>query len=241
MRILIAEDDPFSLMLLRTFLESANHSVVATKDGNEAWATLERDEPFDLCIFDIMMPDLDGLQLTRRLRADSRFRTQRVILCTALSDRTTVNQAASIGVSHYIVKPYAREHILKQIRRISEEQENSVRFEPLREVSARLGIEADQVVTFLLGLHRDVGGIIAFMRTAAPTAGGPALAMKLNALQGGAINLGARRLAEQLIALENYITSHGGVPEATQIDALESENERVHAVAWKSPVLTPAR
>src|ERR1700710_2114182 len=118
-RILIAEDDPFSLKLLKIILDSAGEfEVVTAKDGAEAWSQLDGGLPFDLCIFDIMMPELDGLQLTNRLRADPRFREQRVGLCTALNDRHTIDLAAALAISYYIVKPYARELVLKQVRRI---------------------------------------------------------------------------------------------------------------------------
>src|SRR5471032_3192102 len=114
MRILIAEDDPYSLQILEMMLAKEKAwQVMSAKSGTEAWTQLQQSPPFDVCIFDIMMPGLDGLQLAGKMRADPRFADRRVMFCTALNDRGTVQQAAALGVSHYITKPYQRENIFR--------------------------------------------------------------------------------------------------------------------------------
>ncbi len=116
-RVLVAEDDPPSLTLLKIILRGAGgFDVVTAVDGRQAWNLIDAGPAFDLCILDIMMPELDGLQLTGRLRADPRFHDQKVLLCTALNDRPTIERAAALGVTHYVVKPYVREHVMRKVR-----------------------------------------------------------------------------------------------------------------------------
>lgn len=116
-RVLVAEDDHPSLILLRIILKGTGEfEVVTATDGEKAWKLLDAGPRFDLCIFDIMMPELDGLQLAGRLRGDPRFHDQKIMLCTAVHDRSTVEQAAALAIRHFVVKPYAREQVLTKVR-----------------------------------------------------------------------------------------------------------------------------
>ena len=203
MRILIAEDDPYSLQILQMMLEKEKAwQVVSAKDGTEAWNLLQQGPPFDVCIFDIMMPGQDGLQLTTRMRADPRFADLRVIFCTALNDRGTVQQAAALRVSHYITKPYQRENIFRQLRRIEEERTSVGRVEPLAKMVERLGIDEDILCGMLRSLQAEVDGFLAPLREAASPAT-PEFSLKANALKGAAANLGAMQMAVRLAALES--------------------------------------
>jgi two-component system chemotaxis response regulator CheY len=226
-RILIAEDDPFSLKLLKMILKSTGeYEVVTAVDGEQAWKVIEAGPAFDLCIFDIMMPGLDGLQLTNRLRADPRFRDQKVMLCTALNDRHTIDQASALAISYYVVKPYSRDNVLKQIRRICGAQIATAQLEPAAQVAARLGVEAGQVSDFLQDLQLEVGQLIALLRANPAWPEGSSPAIRVNALKGAAINLGARSLAMQLAALELRLTSKPPAPDSHQaVEGVEMENE----------------
>lgn len=227
-RILIAEDDPLSLSLLRMILESAKEFTIETaRDGQEAWDRLENSGPFDLCILDIMMPFIDGLQLTGRLRNDPRFRNQRVILCTALNDRAQVTEAAALAVSHYIVKPYSREHVIKQVRRVCQDANSSGHFEDPATVAARLGVDVTQVRTFLQDLHRDTAAL-AFALHANPSLQlDERQALKANSLKGAAVNLGARSVAAQLTLLESQLGDRASTATTQALTGLDVENARL--------------
>lgn len=223
MRILIAEDDPFSRRILQLMLKSEqSYDIVGVADGEAAWAELESGLGFNLCILDIMMPKLDGLQLAARIRKDPRFRQQPIIICTALNDRHTIDQAAALGISHYIVKPYAKEHVLRQVRRVCDETPASVYFETQSAVTARLGVGGTELRMFLQELHHDV------TEFAATCAGGGAVdPHRVNALKGAAINLGARALGLRLGQIE---AAHSGGPAkdpAALLTPLDSEIERL--------------
>ncbi len=202
-RILVAEDDTLSLILLRSMLLSAGEFDVTTStNGAEAWKLIEAGPAFDLCIFDVMMPELDGFELTKRLRDDTRFHDQKIILCTVYSEREKIDQAAALGISHYILKPYARDHVLKQVRRICGAPPAVAQLEPAAEVAGRLGVASQDIATFRLDMHKQLGALLDQLR-AGPT--GPEyvqLNLRINALKGAAVNLGARSLAVQLAAVE---------------------------------------
>lgn len=221
MRILIAEDDPYSLKILRLILASEQrYEVVAVADGEAAWRELEENLGFNLCIFDLMMPGLDGLALTARMRADARFKHQRVMFCSALHDRDTIQQAKALGVSHYIMKPYKQEHVLRQVRHACEETAAAEIFEPLASVSARLGMGTSTVRRLLGELHDDVRAIEAEL-----TAHRSPDAMRIHALKSAALNLGAKALALRLGQLEGVL--HTSVDWSRVAPGIAAETERL--------------
>ncbi len=75
---------------------------------------------FDLGIFDIKMPMVDGLSLLKRLRATPKLKELPVILCTGITERQTVQVAAQFVVQHYVVKPYSGTAMLEKIRAVGQ-------------------------------------------------------------------------------------------------------------------------
>src|ERR1051326_1038641 len=86
MKVLIAEDDPISRRLLQSYLERWEHVVTGAENGAQAWERFQADE-FPLVITDWMMPEMDGLELIRRIRSDERRGYTYVILLTARSQK----------------------------------------------------------------------------------------------------------------------------------------------------------
>jgi PleD family two-component response regulator len=70
-----------------------------------------------LAILDIMMPAMSGLEVLQRIRKDDRFKSLKAILCSALRDRETISQGASLGVEYYILKPFKPDLVLQQVER----------------------------------------------------------------------------------------------------------------------------
>jgi CheY-like chemotaxis protein len=106
MKVLIAEDDPPALELLEKVLGRWGYEVVTATNGEEAWAALRRDDAPALAILDWMMPDVDGLEVCRRLRADPRLRAVYVIILTARSDRDDLVLGLEAGADDYVSKPF---------------------------------------------------------------------------------------------------------------------------------------
>ena|SRR5207249_10496475 len=105
MRILIAEDDTASRLILAQILKQLGHDVTATANGAEAWRVFER-EHVPLLISDWMMPDPDGLELCRRVRAADRGKYTYIILLTALGGKENYLEAMSAGVDDFVTKPF---------------------------------------------------------------------------------------------------------------------------------------
>lgn len=103
MRILIADDDPIIVLDLRQMLESLGYHVVADAGDGVAAVEIARAQKPDVCIFDVKMPAMDGLDAATILAEEG---IAPVILLTAYSDRELVDRAKDAGVFAYLVKPF---------------------------------------------------------------------------------------------------------------------------------------
>lgn len=231
LRILIAEDDKYSLLILRLMLEKEPGWEIATaEDGVQAWEKLVSGGAFDLCIMDIMMPGLSGLQLAARMRADPRFEEQPIIFCTTRNDRSTVQQAAGLSVSHYITKPYMREHIVRQIRRAVSSRSGSSRIEPVAKVAQRLGLEGPQVLELLAGLCAEISTLVGELHASPAMLRSATCGLRINAHKGAAANLGARRLTAELAELEGARAQEGqqaGHEWLSILERVDAENTHI--------------
>jgi CheY-like chemotaxis protein len=117
MKILIAEDNAISQELLKKILITRGHEVVVAGDGRVAWDLLCQGLNPDLAILDIMMPAMSGLEVLQRIRKDQRFKSLRAILCSALRDRETIAQGATLGIEYYILKPFKPDLVLQQVEK----------------------------------------------------------------------------------------------------------------------------
>jgi len=108
MRILIAEDESITRMGLSRMVEDAGHQVVAAPDGRAA-VRLARQTGPDLAILDIKMPRLDGLAAAQRIYQE---RPTPIVLLTAYGDRDLVEQATSLPIMAYLIKPIKERELL---------------------------------------------------------------------------------------------------------------------------------
>lgn len=118
MNVLIVDDNDNCIQLLRQVLQFVPDSQV-TEAGNgcEAWWHLsDPKQGFDLLIADVNMPLVSGLHLTQRIRATPSLKHLRIVLCTGLHDRKTVEAFKQLGIVHYVVKPFSPAVILEKIK-----------------------------------------------------------------------------------------------------------------------------
>ncbi|MFH1336134.1 MAG: response regulator [Candidatus Zixiibacteriota bacterium] len=115
MKILIAEDDEISKKMLQTILIKEGHAIVAVEDGTKALEAIQKSMP-DMLITDWMMPQLDGLELCRRVRASHLPRYVYIILLTALTDKEKITEGLNAGADDYVTKPYDRTELLARVR-----------------------------------------------------------------------------------------------------------------------------
>jgi two-component system cell cycle response regulator len=106
MRILIAEDDVTSRLLLKRVLENWGYEVTATTDGFEALQALQAEDAPRLAILDWMMPGMDGVDVCRRVRSRETLQPPYIILLTALGDKESVVTGLEAGADDYVGKPY---------------------------------------------------------------------------------------------------------------------------------------
>ena len=104
MNILIADDDPVTLRLLSSRLGAWGHTVHQAADGNTAWETI-RSTPIDMVISDWVMPELDGLQLCRRIRELHESSYIYLILISAQNSKADIVRGLESGVDDYVTKP----------------------------------------------------------------------------------------------------------------------------------------
>ena len=104
--VLIADDDEDILALVRATIERSGHEVMAVADGAAALSAMAERRP-DLAVLDIAMPELDGLEVLRRLRADDATRDLPVILLTAQAQAADVERGFATGASAYVRKPFS--------------------------------------------------------------------------------------------------------------------------------------
>ncbi|WP_394620486.1 response regulator transcription factor [Lentzea sp. JNUCC 0626] len=111
-RILVAEDDPKQSHLIRAYLEHEGHSVLVARDGRAA-IDLARARTPDLVVLDVMMPEVDGLDVCRVLRAESQVP---ILMLTARSTEADLLLGLDLGADDYVVKPYSPRELVARVR-----------------------------------------------------------------------------------------------------------------------------
>ncbi len=110
MRVLIAEDDAVSRLMLRRSIEQLGHEVLVATDGTDAWDLYRRHE-VDVIVSDWLMPGMDGLDLCRRVRASQRETYTYFMLLTSLEGKQHFMQGMQAGADDYLTKPLDREEL----------------------------------------------------------------------------------------------------------------------------------
>ena len=106
MRILIAEDEATTRLLLAAVLRKNGFEVVEAENGAEAWAALQRPDAPSLVILDWMMPEMDGLEVVRRVRARPAEHPPYLIMLTARGDKADLVEGLDAGANDYLAKPF---------------------------------------------------------------------------------------------------------------------------------------
>ena len=115
--ILVVDDDDFQHKLIARLLESQPYQLEFASSGSEALNALDRVRP-DAILMDLAMPDMNGLEVTRQLKANPKTEPIPVIMITGNSERQTVLSGLEAGVADYIVKPFDRSALIAKLARL---------------------------------------------------------------------------------------------------------------------------
>ncbi|MBN2707073.1 MAG: SpoIIE family protein phosphatase [Deltaproteobacteria bacterium] len=141
MKILIAEDERVSRRLLQSRLEKWGYEVTAAEDGRQAWEIFQ-EQHFPMVISDWMMPNMDGLELLRRIRSSERPGYVYTILLTARSEKEDILAGMDSGADDFIAKPFDKDELLARLkvgRRITDlERDLAQRNHELQKINQRM-------------------------------------------------------------------------------------------------------
>ena len=114
--VLVVDDNPANMRLLRVLLEAEGFQVTCAADAEQAQAALCGALP-DLILMDIQLPGMDGLELTRRLKLDPRTAGVTVVALTAYAMKGDEQRMRAAGCDHYVSKPVDVDALPDQLRR----------------------------------------------------------------------------------------------------------------------------
>lgn len=120
--ILVCDDDPLLVDIVKFRLASRGYAVEVATDGADALERIESTPP-DAIVLDCMMPILDGLQVLRRLRDDPDTRDIPVVMLSARKQEADVVGALELGARDYMVKPFSPEELVVRLTRLLEQPE----------------------------------------------------------------------------------------------------------------------
>ena len=129
-RILCVDDEPLNLSLLEAMLIPRGYDVVTAVNGPEALEKI-RTEQIDICLLDVMMPEMDGFEVCRRIKSDEERGNIPVVMITAFDDRKNRIQGIEAGAEDFISKPFdsaevlARIKMLLHVKSLNEELQNA--------------------------------------------------------------------------------------------------------------------
>lgn len=139
-KVLVIEDDRSLAEVLSYNLKAAGYEVLAATDGQDGLLKAETKSP-DIVILDLMLPVVDGLDVCRRLRANSATKDQLIVMLTAKAEESDELIGFSLGADDYVTKPFSVKVLLERIkalrRRRSAESAND-------EVTTKLGVTVDR-------------------------------------------------------------------------------------------------
>lgn len=114
-KILLCEDDENLGMLLREYLQAKNYDAELCSDGEEGYKAFNQNH-YDLCVFDVMMPKMDGFTLAREIRATNKVVP--IIFLTAKTLKNDILEGFKIGADDYLTKPFSMEELTFRIEAI---------------------------------------------------------------------------------------------------------------------------
>jgi len=114
-KILIVDDVPKNIQVLGNILMAENYQLSYSQNGKEALAAVKHND-FDLILLDIMMPVVDGYEVCRQLKSDSKTKDIPIIFLTAKVEKESIVKGLRLGAVDYVTKPFNSEELIARVR-----------------------------------------------------------------------------------------------------------------------------
>jgi len=223
MKVLVVDDDVVARMMLLHLIDSCgSHAIAEAEDGEDAWRQIEAGGAFDIVFCDLRMPRLSGLELLQRVRARADLHALPFVLVSAASDSATLDEAAVLGASGYIIKPFRKEDVQAQFARMHAVTDDAGLESPA-DVLARLGIDVARLRLYLDGLARQ-------LQTATdelPALDAASAQARLARLREGCATLGLHGAADALAGADAQVAGQLATALALAIADVARQSRRV--------------
>ena len=113
--ILVADDEPHIGRIIKMKLEQGPFRVTLAFDGREALEILQKEEPIDLVLLDLMMPFMSGLDVLAKIRASERWRDVPCMVLTAAGQETQHQRAMELGANEFLTKPFSPKRLYGRV------------------------------------------------------------------------------------------------------------------------------
>ncbi len=140
-KILVVDDEPHIVRLLRAYLEQAGYQVVVAYDGREAMAAFRKEKP-NLVVLDLMLPELDGLKICEIIRKES---DAPIIILTARVEEDDRILGLELGADDYVTKPFSPREVVARVKAVLRRVKGERRRMPIRIGDLELDPEAHTV------------------------------------------------------------------------------------------------
>ena len=115
-KVLVADDDPAILRLVKAIVEKEGYTVIAARDGKEAYKILQSGEAFIAAIFDVVMPYIQGTELVRYMQSEKRLMKIPVIMMTAEQNSRLSSDSFAAGAVAFLPKPFTNTQLQTMLR-----------------------------------------------------------------------------------------------------------------------------
>jgi two-component system, sensor histidine kinase and response regulator len=208
LRILLAEDNVVNQRLASSLLERRGHTVTLASNGRETLAALEQ-QPFDVVLMDVQMPEMGGFEATAAIRAKERTSgtRQRIIAMTAHAMKGDRERCLGAGMDDYLTKPLDSRQLYITVERMADHPSHGSRSEPVpavvsEQVLARVGGDHQLLAEISRLFVDDAPMHVERIRTALDARDSESLRRAAHALKGAAANFDADQVVEAARLLE---------------------------------------
>ena len=213
MSVLVVDDNIVTATVLKDTLNENNYAAVAVHTGADALQYLKDNPQVQAVIVDLMMPEMDGVTLIRKIKQDPEIRDVPIVVCSAMGDVETVRKVAKIGVRHYVLKPVTEQQLLAKMKHAMDEGLPPV--EHMDTTKKRLALDDEgyqrAATAFAKILHQRMDDLDSQLETQ------PANAVKLELtdIMEDAVLFGGKRLLKILPMFPMEANGYAGKPKRT--------------------------